>query len=109
LVGFLITSDVALRLAFRDRVGDVSLMLTGIFTPLALVGWAALTLAVVVWLRILRSYQVSFFYPLWGMVPLGVFVVQSAVFGGGFSWQALLGAGLMILGGGLLIRGGHSV
>ena len=61
MLALLVAGDVALRLALRGRVGDLGLLLTGLLTPGALAGLAALTIALVLWLRILRSYQVSFF------------------------------------------------
>lgn len=109
LLALLVIGDVALRLALQSRIGDFSLVLTGLLTPTALLGLGALTAAMVLWLRMLRSYQVSFFYPLWGLAPLGVFVVQWVMFNGAFTWKALFGAVLMLIGVGLVIRGGHSV
>ncbi len=106
-LGLLVASDSCLRYAVRDTT-TLSAGLQQVQTPLGWLGLALLLAALLVWLRLLQGHQLSFFYPLWGLAPLGVFLVHIVALDGWTTLKGLFGATLMLLGAGLIMRGGHS-
>ena len=85
----------AMKVVLESAMGGVALLL--------------LALAVMLWVRLLQRYQLSFFYPLLGLIPLLVLLIEAVFFQLNVTLWAAVGACLILGGAAVLVRGGHSV
>lgn len=105
----LVAGDVCLRHALHAAAPTPNALLLALSSIWGLSGLVSIGCALVVWVVVLSRYQLSFFYPLWGIATVLILLVQVVVLDGWFAPKALLGIALVLIGAAYLIRGGHSV
>lgn len=109
-LGLLVAGELCLRRVLLSvATPSLAALELALLQPLGVVGMGLVLAAILVWALLVSRYQLSFFYPLWGLATLVLTLVYRIASGELPAPQTLFGALLVIIGAVLLIRGGHSI
>lgn len=108
-LALLVAGDWQLRRALAGlRAPAAGEVLATLGQGAGLLGLALIAAALLLWALLLARWQLSFFYPLWGVASVLGALLRWLWFDGWMAPPALLGIAMVCAGAALLMRGGHS-